>query len=160
MKKSPIKHHLDGLMALLVFGVFAACVLVVLLTGARAYRRLVDRDQAVYDERTCMQYVAARVRQADSLDSVSIEEFGGVTALSLGDGEYVTRVYCYDGYLMELYTDVFSDEFGPADGERVMEAEAMALSQSGSLLTVTLTDGEGEESTLRLCLRSGKGEAA
>ncbi len=156
MKRSQIKHHIDGLLALLVFGVFAACVLAVLLTGARAYRRLTDRDQAAYDERTCMQYVAARIRQADSLEGVAIEEFGDVTALVLGDGgDYVTRVYCCDGYLMELYSDALS-EFTPADGERVMEAEEMDLSLSERLLTVTVTGKEGASSTLQLCLRSGE----
>ena len=34
MRDKQIKHHIDGLVALLLFGVFAACVLVVLLTGA------------------------------------------------------------------------------------------------------------------------------
>ena len=68
MKKRPIQHQLNGLMALLLFGVFAACVLAVLLTGANAYRRLTQRDQAAYLRRTCVQYLATRVRQADSRD--------------------------------------------------------------------------------------------
>ena len=36
MREKRVKHHIDGLVALLLFGVFAACVLVVLLTGADA----------------------------------------------------------------------------------------------------------------------------
>ena len=64
MKKRLVKHHLDGLIALLLFGVFAVCVLVVLLTGADAYRRLTQRDEAAYDRRVCAQYMATRLRQA------------------------------------------------------------------------------------------------
>ena len=45
MKRKPIQHQMDGLIALLLFGVFAVCVLAVLLTGADAYRRLTERDR-------------------------------------------------------------------------------------------------------------------
>ena len=51
-----------GLAALLLFGLFAFCVLAVLLTGAGAYRRLTARDQAAYEWRSCTQYIATRVR--------------------------------------------------------------------------------------------------
>ena len=54
MKRKTIKHHIDGLIALLLFGVFAVCVLAVLLTGADAYRRQIGR--ASCRERVC-QYV-------------------------------------------------------------------------------------------------------
>lgn len=60
MKRGTSQHHMDGLIALLLFGVFAACVLAVLLTGAGAYRRLVGRDRAAYERRTCVQYIATR----------------------------------------------------------------------------------------------------
>ena len=40
MKQTTIKHHLDGLLALILFGVFAVSILVVLLCGADAYNGL------------------------------------------------------------------------------------------------------------------------
>ena len=95
MRRKPIQHHIDGLAALLLFGVFAACILAVLLTGADAYRRLTQRDQASYDRRTGTQYIATRVRQADRQDGVAVERFGDTDVLILGAGEeYVTYVYC------------------------------------------------------------------
>ena len=158
MKQKTIKHHIDGFIALLLFGVFAVCVLAVLLTGADAYRRLTRRDNAAYDRRTCVQYVATRVRQADTLDGVSVEDFGGTACLALRDGDYVTRVYCYDGWLMELYC-AGGSELDPEDGERVMAAQALDLSLEDGLLTIAATDAQGTESTLLLSLRSGEGEA-
>ena len=158
MKQKTIKHHIDGFIALLLFGVFAVCVLVVLLTGADAYRRLTRRDNAAYDRRTCVQYVATRVRQADTLDGVAVEDFGGTACLALRDGDYVTRVYCYDGWLMELYC-AGGSELDPEDGERVMAAQALDLSLEDGLLTIAATDAQGTESTLLLSLRSGEGEA-
>ena len=128
MKQKPIKHHIDGLIALLLFGVFAVCVLAVLLTGADAYRRLTQRDRAAYDRRTCVQYVATRVRQADALNGVSVEDFNGMPCLTLRDrDDYVTRVYCDDGYLMELYCDA-DMEMEPEDGEQVIPASELDLS--------------------------------
>lgn len=158
MKKQSNRHQLDGLTALLLFGVFAACVLVVLLSGADAYRRLTARDQASYDRRTCVQYLATRVRQADALEGVAVEEFGGGEALVLADGDFLTRVYCYEGYLMELYTDALS-ELGPEAGERVMALDGLELRLERGLLTAEVTDTEGGRSTIRLSLRSGEGAA-
>ena len=156
MKKRVIQHHTDALAALLRFGVFAACILSVLLTGAEAYRRLTRRDQAAYARRTAVQYIATRVRQADSLALVSVEEFQGVTALVLReDGEYATRVYCHEGYLKELYASE-EDLMVPGDGERIMAAEGLELSLDQGLLTVSVTGENGEESTLLLSLRSGE----
>jgi hypothetical protein len=63
MKKNAITHNLDGLAALLLFAVFAASVMAVLLTGAKAYRGVTRRDQEAYNARTAVQYVAQRVRQ-------------------------------------------------------------------------------------------------
>lgn len=154
------KQHMDGLAALLLFGIFAACVLTVLLTGAGAYQRLTARDQASYERQTCAQYIATRVRQADSLGSLSVEQFGGVPALCLTDKEgYVTYVYCCGGYLMELYT---SPDAGltPEDGERLMEAADLALSLEDGLLEVALTGPDGREQRLCLSLRCGEGASA
>lgn len=163
MNRRPIKHHMEGLMVLLLFGVFAVCVLTVLLTGANVYRRITERDQAAYDRRTCVQYVATRVRQADCLDAVSVSEFGGQTALEIRESidgvEYLTRVYYYDGYLRELFSaaDV---ELEPEAGEEIMEAQGLELTLEDGLLTVTATDDQGTVSTLVLSLRSGEGAAA
>lgn len=164
MKRQPIKHQLDGLIALLLFGVFAVCVLSVLLTGAQAYRRLTQRDQNTYSRRTCTQYMAARIRQADCLDGVAVEDFGGTPALVLagapGTEEYITRVYYYDGWIMELYADRTAP-LEPADGEQIMRSDGMELSLTeDGLLTIRVSDASGAENTLTLALRSGREGAA
>lgn len=156
-------HSLNGLLALLLFGIFAACMLSVLLMGADAYQRLTERDRESYESRTVAQYIATRVRQADRSGGISAGAFGGSDALELWetiDGEaYVTRVYCHDGWLRELFTDA-SGDFAPEDGEPVLEAESLSVSLSGAgLLTVEITSADGETQQVTLYLRSGK-EAA
>lgn len=156
-------HSLNGLLALLLFGVFAACVLSVLLTGADAYQRLTERDRLSYESRTAAQYIATRVRQADRSAGVTVGTFGTSDALELWetvDGEtYLTRVYCYDGWLRELFSDAEGD-FSPEDGEKVLEADSLTLTLSPEgLLEVALTE-EGSCQQVLLHLRSGGEEAA
>ena len=154
MKRQPIRHQLDGLIALLLFGVFSVCILAVLLTGADAYRRLTDRDRAAFDRRTTLQYIAMRVRQGDREDGVRVADFNGLDALVFDEGDgYVTRVYWRDGYIVELYAEEYLD-LGLESGEPIMEAEPLGFSMEDGLLKVT----SGGDSIL-LSLRSGKGAA-
>jgi hypothetical protein len=160
--KRPIKHHIDGLMVLLLFGVFAACVLSVLLLGADAYRKLTERDRTSYDQRTAVQYLATKVRQADRTGAVTVENFQGVEALVLSedlDGEtYLTRVYCYDGYLRELSAEAGA-ELSPEDGEQVLAADSLLVEERGNALWLRLeTDGGWRWEVLTL--RSGEGASS
>lgn len=160
MKRKTIQHHMDALIALLLFGVFAVCVLAVLLTGADAYRRLTDRDRAAFDRRTAVQYLATRVRQADTASGVAVESFDGVTALKLdAQSAYPTWLYCYDGQLMELYC-YFEERPGPEDGSPLMELGGLDVELEDGILTLRVTQPGGEEDTLLLSLRSGEGAAA
>lgn len=156
MREKPIQHHIESLAALLLFGVFAVCVLAVLLTGADAYRRLTQRDQAAYDRRTCVQYIVTRVRQSDVLGGIAVEPFGTGNALVLRDGSgYLTRVYSHGGYIMELFSEEEA-ELAPEDGEKIMESLGMDFSLAQDVLTVTVREGE-RDSRVFLSLRSGEG---
>lgn len=154
------KHRIDGLIAPVLFGVFAACILSVLLTGADAYRRLTERDREAFGERTCLQYVATKVRQAKSGEEISVSDFGGTDALciseKIGEREFVTRVYCYDGWLREIFASSSMD-CKPEDGERILRAEELNMSLEDGLLRIELTDSEGNAGSLVLSLR-GEGE--
>ena len=161
------KHHIDGMFVLLLFAVFACCVLAVLLTGAGSYRRLTERDQRAFDGRICAQYVASKVRACDAAGAVGVGAFDGPAAESGStlflretvEGEaYVTRIYWYDGYVRELYAAA-GETFSPEDGTEVLAAQALSFTLRDGLLTVTSTDRNGTEAALTLLLRCG-GEAA
>lgn len=160
MKKT--SAHLEGLMALLLFGVFAVCLLIVLLTGADSYQGLTQRDRMSDNRRVCAQYLTTRVRQADAAGAVAAGEFGGGDALLLSqniDGmEYVTRIYVSGGYLMELFSSA-DVEMSPEDGEKLMAAQALSASLEDGLLELSVTPEDGTAVELTLSLRSGE-EAA
>jgi len=102
------------------------------------------------------------VRQAHDAQAVSIETADGTELLTLTeviDGQpYLTRLYCHDGYLRELFSCAENDFF-PEDGEMVLPAQAMDLSLNDGLLSVTITVNE-EPLYLNLALRGGEGAAA
>lgn len=161
MKRITKEHDISTVAALLLLGVFAVCILSVLLTGAKAYRKLTERDHVSFEKRTCIQYIATKVRQAP--DEVLVEQFGGSDALVLTEqieGEtYLTRVYCHNGYLMELFTST-GDEFFPEDGEQILPAQELSLDKNGALLTILVTDAQQETAELKLSLRSEEGGRA
>lgn len=163
MKTRQNKRKADSLFVLLLFGVFAVCILSVLLTGADAYRKLSQRDRQSYAQRTATQYLATRVRQADRMGDVSIRSFDGQDTLVfteiIDSMEYETLVYCYDGYLRELFVAAGGD-FSPQDGEKVLEAQRLTIRQDGRLLVLELTSPTGQPQSLTLYLRSGKEAAA
>ena len=154
------KHHIDGLLALLLFCVFAACILSVLLTGADVYRRLNARDQEAYGRRTSTQYIATKVRQAAG--AVSVAPFGDGDALFLKEdidgASYITRVYCHDGWLRELFASA-DEAFDPQDGEKILEAQSLELQLADGLLSVRIVDENGSGTGLTLSLRCGEEEA-
>ena len=145
------KSLIPGLAAFLVLAVFAVGVLGTLLGGAGIYRRLTERDRASYDSRTCLQYIVTRVRQAPG--EVEIAAFGDGDALVIPDvienKTYLTRVYCWDGWLMELFTEE-DGLFSPEDGEKLLPAQGIALELDNGLLKVMLTDAAGDVHSLYL----------
>jgi len=159
MKNEQKQLKMGSLLALMVFGVFAACLLFLLLTGADAYQKMRQRDTATYESRTAVQYMTTRVRQADRAESITAEAFDGLDALVLLEeieGEtYKTKLYCYDGWLTELYAAACSD-LSPADGEKILELKGLELSLQDGFLQAKLTLPDGREEELSLQLRSGR----
>lgn len=157
MKNSGNKTQIEGLVVLVLFGLFAICIMGVLLTGAGAYKRLVNRQQEAYAERTVPGYITTKIRQADAEDTVRLAEFCGVEALEIAEAEgYITRIYCYGGYLRELFS-ASEGAFEPEDGQKILEAEQISFSMTNGCLEVVVTTENGEKTTLKRMLRSTEG---
>ena len=125
---------------LLVFCLLALCLLMTLLMGAGVYRNLTERGEEIYARRTVSRYVSSHVRQADA---VSVEDFAGIQPLTMRETVqgtvYLTRIYCYEGWLRELFTAEGSS-LTPADGEQLIPAEEMSFLLENRLLTVCADD--------------------
>ena len=158
MNANGSKHHISSLMALMLFGIFAICILAVLLGATGVYQRLTERDARSYENRTAVMYLATKVRQNDCADRIATGTLGGSDALVLTEtveGEtFETWIYCHDGYLYELFLPA-ALEPSPEDGEQLLPVEELQLELTDGLLSVTLTQN-GTRQTLRLGLRSGE----
>ena len=151
MKQEKKQRSMSAVASLLLLAVFAISILGVLLVGARAYQRLTRQGNESYDSRTCCAYVASRFRQASG--SARLEAFGDGDCLAfyeeLGGNTYVTRVYSYNGWLMELFCSAAGD-FAPADGEKILPIGALELTQQDGLVIATVADANGATQTLKL----------
>ena len=144
---------------LLLFGILTTCLLLVLLSGAKIYRGVTERGRESFDQRTAAQYLSTRVHQADAAEAVRVENFGGEPALVMSemiDGVcYETRIYCYDGWLRELFAESGYNA-SPEDGEQLLPLEALELTLESGLLRVTFTDEDNTETELLLSCRGGR----
>ena len=155
MKHKTSLFSSQTLAVLLVGAVFALCLMLVLLTGAEGYASLVRRGEEGYRQRTVAQYITTRVRQAPNGGSVTVGQFHGAPALEVreeleGDW-YLTRVYCHEGYLRELFTPE-GGNFSPEDGEKLLPLEEITFVETGSALNVTLSWEDGARQTVTLHL--------
>lgn len=164
MRRTYSKRGAGGVLVLVLFAVFAACVLAVLTMGVRSYSALARRDEDSYRQRSGTQYIAAKLRHADAEGCVSVDSFpDGTACICLRqdiDGEgYITLIYCYDGYLRELFTWEGA-HLRPEDGQAVLPAAELDISLENGLLRAGVTDADGRVSRLLMALRSGKGAGA
>lgn len=161
MKENKQMRSLSTVAALMVLAVFAVGILAVLLGGVRAYTRLTERDQTAFERRSAVQYLATKVRQTSGSGAVSVAPFGDGQALVIADvvdGDmYLTRIYCHDGWLMELYSA--PGDFALEDGEKLLPLKGMELALEGRLLTAVFTAEDGTTQTQKLWIR-GTGEVS
>lgn len=150
------ESKITGLLALVVFALFALCVLGVVLTGAKTYESVVRRGDSAFQNRTIAQYLTTRVRQSDVAGGICLEDFGGENALVLRqkiDGEaYATRIYCHGGYLRELFT-AETGSFSPEDGEKLLELEFLRFAWEEEGLAAYFVTPEGDPGNLFWNLR-------
>jgi type II secretory pathway component PulJ len=161
MNESKAHSSISALAALLLLAVFAVGIFAVLISGATDYKSITARDSESYNQRTCMQYISTKLRQAANGQAVELAQFGDGAALLIhqqfSGKDYVNRIYCSDGYLMELFSAADGD-FAPEDGEPLLELESMDIKQDGGLLSFELVDANGSTISFKLALR-GESEA-
>jgi len=141
------RRHGAGLVALVLFAAFAVCILLVLTSGADVYRRVSARDDAAYTARTVERYLSAQLRRAPTPDCVTLTDFAGADAIEIAEDGYVTRIYCYDGYLHELFCAPDA-ALEPADGEPLLPLASLSGEITDGRLTLALTHADGHTETL------------
>lgn len=145
----------------LLFFLFACCMFLVLLGGAKVYKNVSGVMEKQFSTHTCISYVTAKVRHYDREGAVSVGKIGEKEAILLQeeiDGErYVTYLYCSEGNLMELFCSADMEVF-PVNGQAIMSLDALTVSMENGLLSFSC-EVEGEQVKTSVFLQSGKGAA-
>lgn len=145
----------------LLFFLFACCMFLVLLSGAKVYKNVSGVMEEQFSIHTCVSYVTAKVRHYDREGAVSVGKIGEEAAILLQeeiDGEhYVTYLYCSDGNLMELFCSA-DMEVLPVDGQAIMSLDALTASMENGLLSFSC-EADGKQVKTSVFLQSGKGAA-
>lgn len=128
--------------------VFALCAIYLFLAAGVAllstsvYRTVGQSADRHAEERVAISYIFSQLRAGDERGGIQTASYGDGDALAIADGEYETLLYCYDGYLMELYAE---KELGlsPDAGIRITPAQGLSaqLDETG-LLYLELQTGE------------------
>ena len=95
------------------------------------------------------------MRAADTAGAVSLRQEDTGTVLCLRQEDWETRIFAYDGNLMEHLCDP-AEEVEPELGERIADAAALDGVLKGHQLTLRLTERSGEVFRMTLALRSGE----
>ena len=126
MSKVKQGKSIDTIFVLIVFSIFAFSVLMVLMLGASIYRNINDISREGESERTVLSYIRTKTKNFDDADSIYISTFNNVPALyiteKIGDTNYNTIIYGYNGWLYELFSEE-SLSFAPADGVKIIQVE-------------------------------------
>ena len=172
MNKQINKTTVTSLVPLLLFVIFTACILSVLLTGADVYQKFSKRDQVSFQHRTTVQYLTTRIRQSDTSEMVCVGSFADGPVLldqsdtvysgdtlflreELGGRIFYTRIYCHDGYLRELFAEAGLN-FSPSSGEKILEINDLLFTLQDDLLYIDIKYADHTKETLVIYLRRGE----
>ena len=147
---------INVLFTMILFLVFVLSALFSVLIGGKVYENIRERMEESYTGSVALNYVANKVRQGDINGAVSVREIDRVPVLELeqeiNERSYVTRIYYYDGYIRELFTDTGSG-LGLSDGLEIIACEGLEFELEDRLLKVETIGKNG--GTLMLYVRSG-----
>lgn len=130
----------------LVYAIFAACSLFLVLIGAKVYENIVTESNVIHDRQTAFTYIQNKLRT--HFDEVYAQD----NQLILKTENLSTVIYEKDGQLCELY---FLDDTVPDFdlGERIVPIDQLKVSQHEEELVIELNH------TYTICTQAKEGNS-
>lgn len=133
------EHPVELMAGGILFLVFAALMLTVILLAGKGYSGISKGLEQTYGQRTALSYVANQLRQHDQANSVSVEERQGANVLVLKeqvDGQpYETMIYWKDGMVWEMFAAEGAD-IPLSSGTQVLPADSLQFHQEDGQISV------------------------
>ncbi|SDB21475.1 DUF4860 domain-containing protein [Eubacterium oxidoreducens] len=151
------KIHSASISMLILYGILIVALLFLTMAGCRLYTVFTDKRLANEQKRATLSYLQAKVASLDAQGAITIEDgpekCSDMLVLAEGETQYETRIFVYNGQLMELFTKTTaSTDIQLAEVITSEEEFEMELNADGSLLRVETSQG-----TAMMAIRSAKG---
>lgn len=162
------EHDFGRVFTGLLFALFVATLLMAILAGTDVYRGLNREGDAADNQRLSLTLLANDVRANDQIDAVAcawVTEDGAsdtrclldgpalVLRETLPSGVYETRLYRYDGVIMEEYA-LADAPYDPSKATAIVRSSVFDFSYGGGLLTIVTDAGQTS-----VALRAAGGDA-
>lgn len=145
-------EHAGQYFTLLLFGAFIILLLLGLWMGTVAFRAINTMQNTTDDARLSLNSLQNRVRSFDEAGSFSTgdgpEGPAMVFTYKLDAGNYETRIYLYEGFLVQELA-FSTDPYLPMTATKIVETSTFQFNYNNGLLTITTDQG-----TAKVALRS------
>lgn len=140
-----------------LFALFLLTLLMAILAGTNVYRALYDLRTDADNTRLSLNLVANTVRANDATNAVAVgqgpEGKSLVLVEHLDTGDYETRIYLNEGYIVEEYS-LASAAYTPGRATKIAQSDSFDFTYADGLLTIMTSQGNVE-----VALRSTLGGA-
>lgn len=156
-KHDATKRDRSHVFTAILFALFLITLLFAITAGTNVYRSLHETADAADNARLGVNLIANTVRANDSIDSVAAgtgpEGQSLVLREHLSSGDYETRLYLYDGYVVQEYS-LAGAAYTPDRATQIVESSQFSYTYANGLLSITTDQG-----TADVALRSVGGGA-
>lgn len=132
---------------ILLLCVFFVALLMALIAGVAVYKTTSDTQNRVNAQRESLGLITNVVRANDSTAAIATgqgpEGKSLVMVENLSTGTYETRLYAYEGRIVEEYS-LASSPYTPEKASTVADSNVFTFSYADGLLTVTTDQGTAE----------------
>lgn len=135
MKKNKIY---ENFLALLLMGLFVFTSFMVVLLGANAYSKMVNKNTYEQRNRVAFDYIHNRIKEANSINDIEIND----NKLIIKNDDYDIVIY-HDGYIKEMLVKNI-DEIDLLDGEKIVEVKDLKFNKDDNLIVVEIGDRKME----------------
>ena len=130
--------------SMLLFLIFAVCLLVMIASAASTYARISSGFDRTFSTSASLRYVSNKIREATSCEII-----GGGSGLALESGGIVCVIYSADGAMYEKSLPAGSEPTADG-GDRIFDIGSMEITENGGLYTITVkADGESSAVMVR-----------
>ncbi len=135
LKKGSTTRLLNTIASMLLFLVFAVCMLFIIGAAAGTYSRISKSYDTTYGSAASIRYISNKIRAADSCDV--FQDGSGVILIN---GSMACVIYYNENGIYEKNVSVDSD-INSAGGEMIFEIDAMSIKCLDDVYLITVNVG-------------------